>query len=78
MKDTNIKYDVILFGCKNRLCELDPLINYYYGRYTHLDARLKKKKNTTTARRITVASSVYKFTEDKLFKILYINLLKIL
>ena len=52
---------------------------YYYGSYTHLDARLKKKKNTTTtARRITVASSVYKFTKDILFKILYMNLLKIL
>ena len=37
---------------------------------------LKKKK--TTARRITVASSVYKFTKDMLFKILYMNLLKIL
>ena len=24
MKDTNIKYDVILFGCKNSLGELDP------------------------------------------------------
>ena len=36
---------------------------------------LKKK---TTARRITVASSVYKFTKDMLFKILYMNLLKIL
>ena len=51
--------------------------NYYYGSYTHLDARFKKK-NTTTARRITVASSVNKFTDDILFKILYINPLKIL
>ena len=33
MKDTNIKYDVILIGCKNRLGELDPLINYYYYYY---------------------------------------------
>ena len=38
----------------------------------------KKKKTTTTARRITVASSVYKFTKDILFKILHMNLLKIL
>ena len=52
-----------------------PINHYYYGSYTHLDARLKKK---ATARRRTVASSVYNFTEDILFKILYINLVKIL
>ena len=43
-----------------------------------LKKKKKKKKTTTTARRITVASSVYKFTKDILFKILHMNLLKIL
>ena len=61
---------------------MNKIIDYYYikknfyGSYTHLDARLKK--TTATARRVTVASSVYKFTEDKLFKILYIKLLTVL
>ena len=68
----------------NSILDLDiiivTMIHYYYcyhyGSCTHLDARFKKKK--TTARRITVASFVYKFTKDMLFKILYMNLLKIL